>query len=255
MNESLMRQEEEEESIDLLPLLMELKKRWLLIVFITLVGAALGFAAVKTLMTPTYRSSFAAYVNNSSAGSETQTYISSSDVAAAKSLAYTYERIISGRTVLTAAAEKANTNYSYKEMQQFVETDVDSNTEIIEVSVTCTSPAIAKALADAIASVAQAEVAEIVDGSSMRIVDYPVLPTEKYGPSTTKYTALGAIAGFVLCCGIIILSALMDDRIKDEETLERRFGIRVLESIPNLEQAMKNAVDDYEYGNAGRRSR
>ena len=255
MNESLMRQEDEEESIDLLPLLLELKKRWLLIVCITILGAALGFVAVKTLMTPTYRSSFAAYVNNSAAGAEAQSYISSSDVAAAKSLAYTYERIISGRTVLTKAAEKANTNYTYEDMQGFVDTDVDSNTEIIDVSVTCTNPAIAKALADAIVTVAQEEVSEIVDGSSMRIVDQPVLATEKYGPSTLKYTALGAIAGLILCCGIIILSALMDDRIKDEETLERRFGIRVLESIPNLEQAMKNAADGYEYGNAGRRSR
>lgn len=240
MNESLMRREDEKITIDLLPLLLELKKRWVLIVLITLVGAVLGFVGVKTLMTPTYRSSFSAYVNNSAAGAETQTVITSSDVAAAKSLAYTYERIITGRSVLTAAAEKANTNYSYKEMQEFVETSVDSNTEIIDVNVTCTSPAIAKALADAIASVAQTEIGEIVDGSSMRIVDYPVQATEKYGPSTSKYTALGAIAACILCCGIIILRSLLDDRIKDEETLERRFGIRVLESIPNFEQVLKS---------------
>lgn len=88
----------------------------------------------------------------------------------------------------------------------------------------------------------------------MQIVDQAVIPVKRYSPSYSKNLMLGILLGIVLACGVIILKELLDDRVKDAGTLESRFGIVVIGTIPNMEAAERMG-DSYSYGkkkNGGR---
>ena len=62
---------------------------------------------------------------------------------------------------------------------------------------------------------------------------------------------LGAVAGIVIACGVIVLTVLMNDTIRSEEDVERYLGLTVLASIPDWE----NAGSGKKYGYYGKYER
>lgn len=240
--------EVEEDSIELWPLFQALLRRWWLIALVTAVFGVGTFMGTIAFVTPTYRSSFTAYVNNRTDATEAQATVSNSDLSASRYLTYTYAEIIRSRAVLETAAEQVGLDASYSELSGMVSVSITSDTEIIKVNVTSESPATCQTYAQAIAEVAVDEVASIVEGSSMRIIDDPVYPTGIASPNYAKNAVVGALLGFLLAAAVIVLRAVLDDRIRDEETLESRFGIPILGTIPNAASASSVGGNYYTYG-------
>ncbi len=240
---------EEVNTIDLRPIMRALLRgAWIIILAAVVFGAA-AYCGTKLLITPTYRSSFTAYVNNRT-DVEGMTSVSSADLSASRSLVRTYAAILTSRSVLEEAAKAAGTNYSYSQMSQMVSTSVVSDTEIITIHVVSADPVEARDLAQAIADVAPMRVSTIVEGSSMQVVDPPVVPGGRYAPSYQKNTMMGALLGAFLVAALIALRELIDDHVKDEETLEERFGMPVLGTIPNMTEAVKKN-SNYGYSKKG----
>lgn len=245
--------EEDVATVELLPLITAVLQRWWVVAIVAVVFAVGTFVGTKLFVTPTYRAGFTAYVNNRT-DSEEQTVLSNADLSASRYLTYTYAQIISSRSVLEEAAAQAGLDYDYNTLKGFVSTSILSDTEIIGVYVTTPDPAISKTLADAIAAVATAQVSNIVDGSSMRIIDAAVTPEGIYSPNYLKNAVIGAALGFLLCVGVIVLREILDDRVRDEESLESRFGIPILGTIPNTSAAAKSG-NNYYYAYGGNQSR
>ena len=120
-----------------------------------------------------------------------------------------------------------------------------NSTEVFSIEVTSPDPQEAELLANTIARVLPEKIASIVEGSSARIVDYAVVPAKKDSPSLAKYTAIGALLGFVLACGIIVVRELMDEQIHDSDYLIQTYDIPVLAVIPDL-LSTKNSNDYYQ---------
>lgn len=243
--------EEDEVVIDLLPLLKALWKNVWVIIFAALILGSGAYLVTKFAIAPTYRSSFTAYVNNKAAGSEVATAVTSSDLTASKSLANTYAEILVSRTLLEKAAAEAGIAYdTVSELQKLVTTEVSSDTEIITVHVTTKNASDSLHLADVLAATAPEQIAQIVEGSSMQIIDTPILPSDIYSPNYLKYTLVGMVLGVFLSAGMIVLRELLDNRVKAEEDLEERFGISVIGTVPDIIAASKkgNSGGYYGYG-------
>lgn len=240
-----------EKEIDILPLLKALLlKLWLmLIVGIIIAFAVYGFT--KVLIKPTYQSGFTAYVNNQHAQSD-KSVLTNQDIVAAQQLTKTYSHIICSNSVLTASLHSINSDLTYKEFSRMVSTKIQDETELISVYVIHTDPQIAYELADAIAKTAPAYMSDIVEGSSMKIVDYPQIAQSRYGPSYIKYGVFGFIFGFLVIAVIEIIRFFKDDSIKNENELEQRFSLPVLGIIPDITQVEKDSNsyygDGYGYG-------
>ena len=220
-----------------------------------IVAAAIVFGLVAwifsaTMITPTYRSGFTAYVNNkqtSSTGSTT-----TSDLSASIALAYVYGEIIQSRTVLTEAADKCGLDYSYGVLSSKVTISVADTTAIINVYVEDTDPQTAMALAAAIADVAPAHVARVVDNSSMRIVDEPILPTSQYAPNNGTNALIGALLGIVAAVVMVLVLEVLNDYVQTGEELEKRYNVIAIGVIPDMDQAEK-VHSSYSYARAGGR--
>ena len=234
-----------EYTVDMRRVLQVLWKRaWIIILVAILVGVGV-FVGAKLFVMPRYSSSFTAYVNNRHSTLEGQGSTSSSDISASRNLTYLYEEIIVSRSVLTDAALNCNLNYSYNQLRSMVKTSVSSNAPIITVSVEARDPQQAQQLAEAIAAASPRHVERIVDGSSMRIVDSPVLPMEPFAPNSVRSGMLGAAVALILTIAIVILFDMIVDKVDAPKELEDRHGLAVVGVIPDMVQA-----DKYEHSTA-----
>lgn len=237
-------------NIDLGRLVQALLKRAWLIILVAVISGVLVFCCSKLFITPTYRSSFTAYVNNRHSTAEGEISTSTSDISASRSLTYLYQEIIRSRSVLLDAAEACGLTDSYGSLYSRVSTSVATNAAIIYVNVEAYSPEDAEQLAAAIAQVAPEHVARVVEGSSMRIVDYPVLPDAPYAPNSMKHGLVGFAVALVLMVALVVLLDVIVDKLESSREMEERYGITVVGIIPDMQQA-----DKYQYAAAEERPR
>ncbi len=222
-------------SIDVKHILKYLWQRAWVIVLCGLLLAAIGFSVASFVIQPKYSSSIMLYVNNSSVSiGNTSFSISSSEITAAQSLVKTYTEILMNRTTLNKVIEKADVDYSYEEIYDMITAGAANETEILQITVTCGDPYEAAKIVNCIAEVLPVRIAEIIEGSSMEVVDSGVVNEQKVSPSITKYTAIGLIIGVVISILILAILAIMDDTIHDEEYVLQNYEYPILAKIPDL---------------------
>lgn len=225
-------------TIDLLHIAKALLKRMWLIVLSGFLTAVLGFVLSAFIISPTYSSSIMLYVNNSSFSlGNTSFSISSSEISAAQSLVKTYAELLNNRTTLERVIKKSGLDYTYKELSKMIEAAPANETEIMRVTVIAEDPYEAAKLANTIAEVLPVRISEIIDGASMEVVDSAIPNLDKVAPSVTKYTAVGFILGAFVMVVILVILALLDDTIHDEEYVLNAYDYPILAKIPDLTAA------------------
>lgn len=250
-----MNQNNDEIEIDLMRLFQALwRKAWLIVLVTVLFGAA-TLVGTALFVKPTYKAKALMYVNSSNISvGGAKLSISQAELSAAQTLVDTYIVIMNTRTTLEDVIEQSGVDYTYEEMIEsgMIQAAAVNGTEIFSIEVTSTSPREAELIANTIAKILPEKIASIVEGSSARIVDYAVVPSEKAGPSLRKNATVGAVLGFVLICGILVVMELMDEQIHDSDYLTQTYGIPVLAVIPDL---LSNKVTNDYYESAEQRQK
>lgn len=236
--ENQVRDTQEAYTIDLQYLVKSLWKRAWIVVLCGLLAATVSLLWAAFVLSPQYQASIKLYVNNSSSSSGNQSSsISQSDLNASQSLVKTYAEMLDSRYVWERVVEKADVDFTWKEVSNMVKCTSSNNTEVMLVTVTCDNPYEASDIANAIADVLATRISEIIEGSSMKVVDPAVPNTEKVGPSFSKYTVVGFIIGAVLAAGVIVVLTLLDDTIHDEEYILKTYNYPILGTVPDLVSA------------------
>lgn len=230
-------------TIDIFHITRTLIKRAWLIAVCGLLAATIGFLVAAVAVTPTYSSYIKMYVKNSSYSSGES--ISSSEISAAKSLVKTYGEILNSRTTLEKVIEKADVKYSWKKLSSMITYASVNNTETMQITVTSADPYEASEIANAIAEVLPVRVEEIVEGSSMTLIDSAVPNLAKVGPNVTRYTAVGLAFGVAIATVVLVVLALLDNRIHDEEYVIRTYNYPILGKIPDLQDVSGSAGGYY----------
>ena len=213
-------------------------------------GAAFGYA--RFLITPLYQASAMMYVNNSSINVGS-TQVDLNDLTAAQSLVETYIVILKTRGTLEQVIEEENLPYDYETLSDMIEAGAVNSTEVFEIQVTSADPEEAERIANCVAEILPDRIAEIVEGSSVKIVDYAIVPSQKSSPSISRYTLLGLLLGAVVSCGVIVLLYLFDDQIRDEEYVRQTFDLPLLAAVPDL--TGKNSGNYYYKNTSGKEAR
>ena len=237
----------EEDTIDLLELAKALWKNILIIALVAVLVGFMAFGYTAFMVKPQYQATASLYVNNSSFSlGATSFSISSADLSASNSLVSVYIYILQSRTTMEDVIKEADLSYTPEELSKMVSAKGVSSTGAFEVTVTSNNPAEAELIANTIAQILPDRISEIVDGSSVRIVDYAVTPSHRAGPSMVKNTAVGILAGGFLAAAVVILRFLLDDRskvmIKSADELREMYpDIQVLAMIPDMRVSEKKS--------------
>lgn len=244
-----MKRNEELIEIDLLRMLSALWRRaWAILLACVLCGAA-AFSYAAFMIKPLYQASVLLYVNGKSISmSGASISVNTGDLQLAKSLVSTYLVILETKSTLNEVIEKAELDYSYGQLKSMISAGSVNSTEVFRVTVTSQSPAEAALIANTIAEILPEKVTEIIDNTSVRVVDYADPPTSKASPNITRYTFMGVLAGLLVSCAVIVFIELRDDQINDEAFLLQAFeDIPLLAAIPDL--AVPDSAAYRGYGN------
>ena len=158
-------------------------------------GAA-GFGYANYLVTPLYQSDVQMYVNNTdiSVGS-TSIKFSQGDLLAAQGLVDTYIVILNSRPMLDDVIDELELPYSYEQLKDMIAAEAVNGTEVFQITVTDADRKEAKEIANKIAELLPEHISQVVDGSSVRVVQYAVLAGGPCSPSVMKYLCLGHCSG------------------------------------------------------------
>ena len=223
-------------TIDVLKIVNGLVKRIWIILIAMILGGAVLFSYATFFVTPLYEASVLMYVNNSqlSVGA-TAIKLTSSDISAARGLVETYQVILKARMTLEDVIRIGELDCTYEKLKGMIQTESVNETEVFSITVTCDDPHEAEHIANTIARVLPDKISNIVEGSSVRVVDYAVVPSGKVSPSISKYTIIGMLLGMLVSCGVIAVIEIMDDTVRTEDYLLQNFGdIPLLAAIPDM---------------------
>ena len=101
-----------------------------------------------------------------------------------------------------------------------------------------------------IATILPDKVGEIINNTSIKVVDYAVTPHSRVSPSYIKYTGIGLLLGIIICSAVILLIAYFDDEIHNEDYLLTTYQHPVLASIPDLTSKSSGKYGYYYGGSA-----
>jgi len=201
------------------------KKAWLIVLATVLFGSG-AWAITTYCIEPKYTASIKLYVDNTTDANATN--ISSGDIEASHSLVDTYIAIIQSDAVLDRVIDELGLEYSIEDISEMMSAGAVNNTELFSVSISSRSPVEAAEIANAIADIAPDKISNIVNGSSVKIVDRAKIPTEASSPDLMLNTIIGALIGCVFAIGTILICALLDTRIRTEADLERLSNLPIL---------------------------
>ena len=224
------RNDNEEMEIDLLELLMVMKKHLAAILLAGIVGLVIMFAYTSFLVTPLYSASSMMYVmpdNSNSMNSSTL-----SDMQVGQQLTSDYSSMIESRSFMEDVIKKLNLTIDYQKLLEKVEVTNPTSSRILQVTVNDPNPQTAADIANEMASVAESKLKEITGMQAIKIYEEAAVPDRPSSPSLKKNCALGLLAGIVLAIAVITILYLLDDTIKTEDDIEKYLGMTTLAVLP-----------------------
>jgi succinoglycan biosynthesis transport protein ExoP len=207
--------------VDLRDYLRILRKRWLVILALALLGVASG-AGASILSTPMYQASTLVYVQVQSAGSVGELAQGSTFL---QNQVTSFAEVVNTPRVLDSAIKSLDLNETAAELANSVAASAQPNTVNIQITVTRDSPTEAQSIANAVTSSFRQVVGEITESSgaspvsqvSVSVLREAEAPESAISPDTLLNIGLGLIIGTALGLGIALLRDILDMRIRNEK--------------------------------------
>jgi capsular polysaccharide biosynthesis protein len=146
--------------------------------------------------------------------------------------------------VLDQVIQKTGINAKASQLRGLIDAEPVNETEMFNVVVTTPNAQLSADLANTIAEVAPGVIAEIIEGSSAKIIDFAKVPEKPASPNVGKNAVVGALVGLILAAIIVFLEMLLDTRIQGQADLVRICDMPMLGSIPDISAAEKH---DFRY--------
>ncbi len=219
--------ESDEETIDLLELLYALLGKWREIAAATVACALIAAIGVLFFVTPKYQASSTIYVI-----SRKDSAINISDLQIGTALTDDYIQVFHMWEVQEKVISNLDLPYTYSQLDKMLSVTNASNTRMLEIIVTSESAQEAADIANEYAEVVQDYIAKKMATDKPSIMSTALVPTVPVSPNKTKSILLGALLGFAVSAGVIVVITLLDDTYKTTEDIKKYTGLVTMAVIP-----------------------
>ena len=218
----------DEMEIDLLELFYVLKSKILAILGVGLLFGCIACAYAGFLVKPLYTSSSMMLVLT-----KETTLSSLADLQMGSQLTKDYSILITSRPVLTDVIDQLDLDMDYKQLKNMITVTNQDDTRILQIAVQYPNAKKAKDIVDELSNVASEYIGEQMEVTPPKTIETGEVSTVRSDMSATKTTAMGILLGMILCAGVVVVKALMDDTIRSEEDIEKYLGLSTLSVIPD----------------------
>ena len=223
---------EQEAEIDLIDLAWALRDKIHYIVLCFLIGAVIMNAYSYFLVRPTYKSTAKMYVVSASKNS----VVDLDALNIGTSLTADYEQLMLSYPVLEQVINKLNLDMDSDTLAKMITLENPTDTRILNINVVSTDPKNARDIANTLMDVSVDYLPKTMSTNAPNVAQKAKLADHKDGPSYTKYTMIGALAGAFLYCMYLVVKYLMDDTIHTADDMEKYFDIVPLAVIPDVSE-------------------
>ncbi|EGQ1625764.1 capsule biosynthesis protein CapA [Staphylococcus pseudintermedius] len=216
-----------EQTIDLGQLLKMVKKNMRLLIALPILFLVLSAVLTFWVLTPKYEASTQILVNQKKDESAYDNQVIQNNLH----LVNTYSEILKSPRILNEVSKKYHKQFSYDELSEMINVTNSAESQIINISVTSSSPSESENLANMIAKVYADEMPNIMNIDNVSILSKAVNDAEKVAPKTGLNLIIGLLLGIVVAILIILTKELLDTRVKTEEDVEEYLKLPVLGAI------------------------
>lgn len=221
------------EELDLRDLFYMVKKRlWLVIVLFLLSTVTAGLLSMYVI-TPMYSTDttviLGKFDNYEGEGITTQT------IQINQKLIGTYAEVAKSDLVLNKVVDKLSFETTRASIANNLNVSLQNNSEIINISISGTSPEEITEIANTLAQVFMSEIAERMQIDNVSLLDSAELPQNPDSPRLKMNVAIAGVLGIMLALFIIFMLEMFDHTMKVPEDVSKHLKIPVLGMIPEHE--------------------
>ena len=223
----------EEQEIRLDEIFDALKKRWLMIVSITLIAAIIAAVLSFFVIKPKYEASTKLFIGKEEA--ESQGY-SQNDVTMYQKLMKTYTATIKTKDLVEKALGSSNLEVDTKSVLENLTVTSLADTQILEVKYKSIDPMEAKTIIEEITDEFIETSKKLVPNGNIQIIESVEMPEKPVSPNKKMNIAIAFALGLMVGVGLALLLEFLDNTFKTKEQVERELEIPVLGTIPQVKE-------------------
>ena len=227
-------QENQAVEIDVFATLKVLWKRKFSIILVALVFAIAAFGYRAFLAKKEYQSTSRIYVV--SRQNQENNALTNQDLQAGSYLVKDYREIILSQNVLSQAIEELKLDMTPGELSKKVSVAVPTDTRILSITASDADPKEAARIANGLKDVAAEKIIAVTKVSDVTTLDEAVVPQNPSSPNIKRNVLLGFVVGGVFISALVILSEVLDDRVKKPEDVEEVMGVTLIGVIPSIKK-------------------
>lgn len=215
----------------LLELLQLMRKHLKLVILLPIVCALAMGVYSYAFMANTYTASISMYVlaKQSSSSSNNDNGVNYQSLNASQMLANDVSTLLKSDRVAADTADDLHMS-SLKGYSTKVTSETTSR--VITLQVTGSDPDTAAAVANKMASNVSKVAQQVMDVQSVNVIDEAVSPATPSGPNRTMYTAVAFLAGLFVAIAIVVLSDMLNTRVRNADEVEELLGLPVIGRMP-----------------------
>lgn len=218
---------QQEAELDLLGLLLHLKRKLWLILLVTVFAALIGYVGSKMFTTPQYTATTQVYVYQ-----QDQEYMDYTNLTVASQLRRDCMVIIKGESVTKEVVQRLQLPMSPKYLGKAIKVETEDNTRILKISYTDVDPERATLIVNTVREVAADATKELMGTDVLRTLFEASLPQAETTTNVRKTTLIAAGVGAGAMIALLVIFFLLDDTIRTEDDVQAHLGLSTLAVIP-----------------------
>lgn len=227
-----------EERISIQEILNILRKRFRLILLITLVAVLISALVSYFIMTPKYDASTQILVNQN----DKENKIDVSTLQSNVGLINTYSVIIKSPAILEKVIKKLALKQSADALNPNIIITNQTNSQVFTVTVEDSHPDMAVKIVNSVSETFQQEIKKIMNVDNVSILSKAELKKNPIPvkPHLSLNILLALVVGIMVGIGLAFLLEFLDNTLKDDQDITGYLKLPVLGSIPEIQQSRKD---------------
>lgn len=211
-----------EETISLQEIFQVIKKRMKLIIAITVAAVLVSALITLFILTPKYEASSQFIVSQSEPAQE----LNINDIRTNVEMINTYNVIITSPAIMDQVIEELDLNLSNGALASKISVANAQDSQVVNVTVTDTDPAVAANIANTTVEVFKESVPTYMNVDNVSILSAAVVGDNPapVSPNVTLNIAIAFVLGVMVGVGLAFLLEYLDTTIKTEEDIEKLLG-------------------------------
>lgn len=220
-----------EENINISEILDALKKRYKIIIAITLAFTIIAGLVSFFVIKPKYEVTTKLFIGKEQ--TKTQDF-NSNDITMYQKLLSTYAEVVTTNDLVEKAIEKGKIDETAKSVQEGLKVTPRADTQILEISYTGADKQEAVDIVQNITDQFIKESKKLIPDGNIKVIQKAKMPEKPVSPNKKLNILIAFVLGLMISVGLSLLLEFMDNTYKSKEELEKESGLPVLGTIPEL---------------------